>query len=579
MAKTFLEVFPELHIDEELGELLKLVEVERVTSNRDHSSIRIYIASPRLIGKRSIYDLEKGIKNQLFPGKQLTVKIMEKYRLSSQYTPETLLNVYRDSLLLELKNYSIIEYSIFRKAECTFPEPDLLHMTVEDTMVNREKAGELKRVLEKIFHERCGIPVEIQFEYIPPKENRMRKQKELQLSREVEEITMRSAVGSRMAAGGEDQDGFWDRAMAMAQDSYVLPEEDAAPWEAVPAPAAASASASGSTRQAAAPKKKEAAAGKSGFGGRNGGHQKNGFKRSDQGKGDFRRSYRRSDIPDVLYGRDFEGDATEIDKIDGAIGETILRGKIIHKDSRELRSGKTMFMFDVTDFTDTMTVKIFAEGDALEDLKAAVKEGTFVRVKGVITVDKFDGELTLSSVAGIKKSEDFTGKRMDNSLEKRVELHCHTKMSDMDGVSEVKDIIKRAKKWGMDAIAVTDHGCVQAFPDANHALDKGDEFKVIYGVEGYLVDDLKQLVDHPRGQSLDGDFVVFDLETTGLSPEKNRIIEIGAVRVSGGEIVDKFSTFVNPEVPIPFEIEKLTSINDAMVIGAPKIEEALPRFL
>ena len=232
MAKTFLEVFPELHIDEELGELLKLVEVERVTSNRDHSSIRIYIASPRLIGKRSIYDLEKGIKNQLFPGKQLTVKIMEKYRLSSQYTPETLLNVYRDSLLLELKNYSIIEYSIFRKVECTFPEPDLLHMTVEDTMVNREKAGELKRVLEKIFHERCGIPVEIQFEYIPPKENRMRKQKELQLSREVEEITMRSAVGSRMAAGGEDQDGFWDRAMAMAQDSYVLPEEDAAPWEA-----------------------------------------------------------------------------------------------------------------------------------------------------------------------------------------------------------------------------------------------------------------------------------------------------------------------------------------------------------
>ena len=131
----------------------------------------------------------------------------------------------------------------------------------------------------------------------------------------------------------------------------------------------------------------------------------------------------------------------------------------------------------------------------------------------------------------------------------------------------------------MDAIAVSDLVCVQSFPDANHALDKGDEFKVIYGVEGYLVDDLKQLVDHPRGQSLQGDFVVFDLETTGLSPEKNRIIEIGAVRVSGGEIVDRFSTFVNPEIPIPFEIEKLTSINDAMVIGAPKIEEALPRFL
>ena len=609
MAKPFPEVFPDLHMEEELQELLKLVEVERVASNRERSSLRVYIVSPRLIRKKDIYELEKKIREQLFPGRQLTVKIMEKYRLSSQYTPEKLLEVYRDSLLLELKNYSIIEYSILRKAECTFLEPDLLDMTVEDTMVNREKAGELKRVLEKVFHERCGLPVEVRFTYIPPKENKMMKQKQLQLAREVEEITLHSAIGSQLAAegqlrrvsgdsyagaglenGGPEGDaGVWDRAMAMAQDSYVLPEGESAPWEesALSSGAAGADSLSAPGRDAAS--KGEKSGGAAGSSGKKtahkefkrtgaGGLKRGGFKKGDSGRGDQRRSYRRSDNPDVLYGRDFEGDATEIDKIDGAIGETILRGKIIHKDSRELRSGKTMVMFDVTDFTDTMTVKIFAEGEALEDLKGAVKEGSFVRVKGVISVDKFDGELTLSSVSGIKKSEDFTGRRMDNSLEKRVELHCHTKMSDMDGVSEVKDIIKRAKKWGMDAIAVTDHGCVQAFPDANHALDKGDEFKVIYGVEGYLVDDLKQLVDRPRGQSLDGDFVVFDLETTGLSPEKNRIIEIGAVRVKGGEIVDRFSTFVNPEIPIPFEIEKLTSINDAMVIGAPKIEEALPEF-
>ncbi|HJC46738.1 MAG TPA: PolC-type DNA polymerase III [Candidatus Lachnoclostridium pullistercoris] len=609
MAKPFPEVFPDLHMEEELQELLKLVEVERVASNRERSSLRVYIVSPRLIRKKDIYELEKKIREQLFPGRQLTVKIMEKYRLSSQYTPEKLLEVYRDSLLLELKNYSIIEYSILRKAECTFLEPDLLDMTVEDTMVNREKAGELKRVLEKVFHERCGLPVEVRFTYIPPKENKMMKQKQLQLAREVEEITLHSAIGSQLAAegqlrrvsgdsyagaglenGGPEGDaGFWDRAMAMAQDSYVLPEGESAPWEesALSSGAAGADSLSAAGRDAAP--RGEKSGGAAASSGKKtahkefkrtgaGGLKRGGFKKGDSGRGDQRRSYRRSDNPDVLYGRDFEGDATEIDKIDGAIGETILRGKIIHKDSRELRSGKTMVMFDVTDFTDTMTVKIFAEGEALEDLKGAVKEGSFVRVKGVISVDKFDGELTLSSVSGIKKSEDFTGRRMDNSLEKRVELHCHTKMSDMDGVSEVKDIIKRAKKWGMDAIAVTDHGCVQAFPDANHALDKGDEFKVIYGVEGYLVDDLKQLVDRPRGQSLDGDFVVFDLETTGLSPEKNRIIEIGAVRVKGGEIVDRFSTFVNPEIPIPFEIEKLTSINDAMVIGAPKIEEALPEF-
>ncbi|MDE7029522.1 MAG: PolC-type DNA polymerase III, partial [Lachnospiraceae bacterium] len=151
--------------------------------------------------------------------------------------------------------------------------------------------------------------------------------------------------------------------------------------------------------------------------------------------------------------------------------------------------------------------------------------------------------------------------------------------SDMDGVSDVKDLIKRAKKWGHKALAITDHGCVQAFPDANHALDHGDEFKVIYGVEGYLVDDLKEIVTNEKGQTLDQTYVVFDIETTGFSPVTNRIIEIGAVKVECGQITDRFSAFVNPEVPIPFEIEKLTGINDSMVIGADTIEKVLPEFL
>ena len=180
---------------------------------------------------------------------------------------------------------------------------------------------------------------------------------------------------------------------------------------------------------------------------------------------------------------------------------------------------------------------------------------------------------------GIRKSEDFTTKRVDNAPVKRVELHCHTKMSDMDGVSEVKDLVKRAKKWGMPALAVTDHGCVQAFPDANHALDKGDTFKVLYGVEGYLVDDMKEMVVNSRNQSLDGEYVVFDIETTGFSPMKNRIIEIGAVKVRNGEIIDRMDEFVNPEVPIPFDIERLTGINDAMVMGADTVDKVLPRFL
>ena len=563
MAKKFLEVFPNLHITDELKELLNLVDVEKVTSNRDRSSIRVYLISPRLIHKQNIYSLEKGIKEQLFPSKQITIKIIERFRLSGQYTPQKLLKIYRESLLAELKNYSIIEYNMFRKAQCQFPEPDLLKMTVEDTIVTHEKAGELKRVLEKIFHERCGLPVEVQYEFIEPKENVLAKQKELQMQREVEEIVSRTSFAGQQKSQADEYGG-----PSMADgplDALAATYSDEVPFTQEAQPPAATLR----------------------MGGKKEGDKKESGKaaESDSGKKewkDYRKnSYngRRSDNPDVLYGRDFEEETMEIEKIDGEIGEVVVRGKIIMTDSRELRSGKTIIIFDVTDFTDTITVKMFAREEQLDDLKNAVVKGTFIKIKGVTTIDKFDGELTLGSVVGIKKSEDFTGKRSDNSLEKRVELHCHTKMSDMDGVSEVKDLVKRAKKWGMPALAITDHGCVQSFPDANHALDKGDTFKVIYGVEGYLVDDLKQLVENSRNQTFSDSYVVFDIETTGFSSSRNRIIEIGAVKVIDGKIKDKFSAFVNPDVPIPFEIEQLTGINDSMVLPHPKIDVILPQFL
>jgi DNA polymerase-3 subunit alpha (Gram-positive type) len=162
-------------------------------------------------------------------------------------------------------------------------------------------------------------------------------------------------------------------------------------------------------------------------------------------------------------------------------------------------------------------------------------------------------------------------------------------MSDMDGVSKCGKIVRRAYEWGHKAIAITDHGVVQAFPDAWHEYcdikkeckreGKECDFKVIYGVEAYLVDDLKDMIVNPRGQKLDDTYVVFDLETTGFSAKSDKIIEIGAVKVTNGKIVDRFSTFVNPERPIPFRIEKLTSINDNMVINQPTIDEILPKFM
>ena len=266
-----------------------------------------------------------------------------------------------------------------------------------------------------------------------------------------------------------------------------------------------------------------------------------------------------------------------IEKIDGPIGEVTIKGKILTVESREIRNEKTIIMFAVTDFTDTIMLKLFARNDDVADILAYIAPGNFVKAKGVVTVDKYDSDLSISSIVGLKKIPDFTSKREDTAAEKRVELHCHTKMSDMDGVSDVKDIVKCAMRWGHKAIAITDHGDVQAFPDANHTVD--DKFKVIYGVEAYLVDDTKDIVENAAGQSLDDKYVVFDIETTGFSPEKNKIIEIGAVKVIGGEIVDRYSTFINPEVPIPFRIEELTSIRDDMVITSPTVDVILPQFM
>ena len=558
--KSFLEVFPDLHIADNVRELFELVEVEKVATTRDRSSIRIYIVSPRLIHKQNIYKLEEGIKSQLFPGKKVTIKILEKYHLSGQYTPKKLMDVYRDSILMELKNYSILLYNMFRRAVLSFDEKDLLTMEIEDTMIAKDKAPELVRILEKIFTERCNIPMEVRLSYRPA-----------EARKRVEEEPAVIYMNAEHTSGGAAPS---DPAPVSGEASLDLPFDEGS---SVLKPV-------GDLNFQAEKKQKAVKE----TGGKNAQSKAGGDLSGKKGKGDFsggKREFRRSgygrksDNPDVLYGRDFDEESVEIEKIEGEIGEVVIRGKILATDVRELRSGNSLFIFSISDFTDTISVKVFAREESLEDLKTATKAGQFVRLKGVANIDRFDGELTIGSVVGIKKCEDFTTKRVDNAPVKRVELHCHTKMSDMDGVSEVKDLIQRAKQWGMDAMAVTDHGCVQSFPDANHSVERGDNFKVLYGVEGYLVDDMKELVENGAGQSLDHTCVVFDIETTGFSPLKNRIIEIGAVRVEEGRIVDKFSSFVNPDVPIPFEIEKLTGINDNMVLDAPKIDRVLPEFL
>ncbi|ONI47980.1 DNA polymerase III subunit alpha, partial [Candidatus Epulonipiscioides saccharophilum] len=191
----------------------------------------------------------------------------------------------------------------------------------------------------------------------------------------------------------------------------------------------------------------------------------------------------------MIYGRNCEGKVIKIADIIDEIGEVVIEGEILNLETREIRASKTIIFCDITDYTDTITFKIFVENEEVGNILADLKKGGYYKVKGSAIYDKYDKEISLASIKGIKLIKEFKTKRMDNAPEKRVELHMHTKMSDMDSVVDIKGIIKRAKEWGMSAIAITDHGCLQAFPIANHAIEKDDPFKIIYGVEAYFVDD------------------------------------------------------------------------------------------
>ena len=557
MAKLFFEVFPTLKITGEISALLKETEITKVASNSAQNALRIYLESTRLIPKPEIYHIEQEIRQQLFPHKEVAVKIIEKFNLSSQYTPEKLMAVYRESILEEIRNYSVLLYNLMRCSKMEFDREDHMILTLEDTIVATERSNELIDILEKIICERCGLKLMIEPQYEKPAENNYLKSADSQIETEVAHIVARTA-----AARTQNTDGMEQPAIKEAEAQR---NAEAAKTEKVPAVPEKNQT-TGAEGTGAVP-----AAGKNNFSGGKDFKGKSSFQRRDFVK--------KSDNPDVIYGRDFEEDAIPIETIVGEMGEVVIRGQIMTLDTREIRGEKTIIIMSVTDFTDSIVLKIFTKNENLPELMGDLKKGAFLKIKGVTTIDKFDSELTIGSIVGIKKIPDFTTIRMDNSPLKRVELHCHTKMSDMDGVTDVGDLVKRAYKWGHKALAITDHGNVQAFPIANHALPDDPDFKIIYGVEAYLVDDLKDIVENSKNQSLQDTYVVFDIETTGFSPLVNKIIEIGAVKVEKGNITERFSTFVNPEVPIPFHIENLTGIKDDMVITAPVIVEVMPEFL
>ncbi len=517
MSKIFFEVFPTLKVGKKLEDLFKEVEVTKVATTSLKDRLKIHIKSRHLIFKNHVFDMETQIKNQLFQASVIKIEIKEQFVLSKQYTPENIMRDYKESIALELEEENMLVANAFRRAKWEFKEIDKLTLRMKDSIVVQGKKDDIVEIVKQIFEQRCNSPIEVIVEL---EEADMRKSKEednRKVQHEIHKI-MKQVASAKVHSdeGGEEERKGKEKAAEKEQKKSIY-----------------------------VPKVKKV----------------NG--------------------PDVIYGRDFEEEPSPLEQLVDYEGEFVFRGKVIEMEAREIRNEKTILMFDITDFTDTIRTKLFVRNDQLPEMLAEIKKGAFLKVKGIAANDMYDRELAISSVIGIKKIPDFTTKRVDTAANKRVELHCHTKMSDMDGVSEVKAIVQRAHEWGHKAVAITDHGVVQSFPVANHALhlDKDDPFKIIYGMEAYIVDDLTDIAINAKGQSLDDTFVVFDLETTGFSAIKDKIIEIGAVKIIKGEITDTFSTFVNPQRPIPFQIQKLTTITDDMVMDQRTIDEILPEFL
>ncbi len=281
-----------------------------------------------------------------------------------------------------------------------------------------------------------------------------------------------------------------------------------------------------------------------------------------------------------LYGRSIRGKMTPISSITDDSGRILIWGDVFDMEKRVTRSGdKNIFTIDITDYTGSTTVKVFntiKESAPLDN----ISKGSTIVVAGDVEYDKYAGELVVNA-RSIGTAEKV--KVVDKAPNKRVELHLHTNMSQMDAVTSAGDLVKRAYQWGHKAIAITDHGVAQAFPDAMKAADKinkdEEKIKVLYGLEAYFMDDLVESVSGSDDSALDGTFICFDIETTGLSAARDKITEIGAVKVVNGEITDTFSTFANPEIPIPGKITQLTGITDDMVKDAPSQNEAVSAFL
>ena len=395
--KSLFETLPNLNVPANLRAVLTDSMVERVVMSADRQKVRIELICRQLVTRAQVNSLSAYIKRQFFARDDIKVVVSEHFDLPAGIGAVELLDQYWDSIGEELKEDSLVLYTLFEKSEIK-NTGSLIELIADNNAVNAASAPQLLDIIRKIVHERLGLGVDV-----------------------------------KMTLAGNRNDG--------------VPAEKAA------APAAKS-------------------AGKPAY---------------------IRKPKTAKLVASEGFGRDFSGPAVSIGDITDGIGELITKGCVVSLEERSLKTGNMLFIAVITDYHDSIRVKVFAKPEEAEVLKEVLSVGKSVLIKGDAVYDSYDREVVIQQVKGIKYTDPVKYGLSDDSAEKRVELHCHTKMSDMDGVSYVGDIIEKAASFGHKAIAITDHGVVYAFPDAMNAAKKmakkGKPIKIIYGCEGYLVDD------------------------------------------------------------------------------------------
>ena len=508
---TFLKAFPGLDLPREIRDLMEGVTVTRLAINQARNRLHVYISSENWIKKQYIYEVEDAIAGQIFENVTMEVKIVERFVLSSQYTPKNFYKYYRSSMLLELKEVSPLLHQMFLHTNLEF-DGNTIYAAIPETIISRERKNQLVEYLDKIFADRAGFAdIHVEGDLTPANTKSLFEADDERIRNKVNDVLRKNA--SRREKHEENQ-----------EKQQKLPNASEKKYR-----------------------------------------QQKTFISSD---------------PDVILGKGISEEPTPIADLGEDPHEVVIRGCVFGSESRETRNGKIILNIAMTDYTDSIRMKLWLLPEEMDQYASAFKKGNCFLVKGMMDFDQFEKEVMIKTVYSIKKIGAFKEERMDTAPVKRVELHCHTKMSDMDAVSSAKDIIGQAKKWGMKALAITDHGVVQAFPEAHHASNEKDpDFKVIYGCEGYLVDDMTTLVTGPDDISTQDPVCVFSVVTTGPSVLSHDLIEIAAHKICKGNITESFSAIINPGKPLPFKFTRETGIGDSHVARGKALGEAVSDFL